>query len=319
MLSRRHTGAAGVLRGDADFAGAGGKPVTVVFVPPDPEAVGNAAQTLEGELESRSQLALDVITVNTMGEALGALCDYSDGDRFAAAWLSGPAAIVALERECGDVALQGVRGGNVALAGQVIGPAGSLRGAQGRTFCRLGVSDFYSWVLPTLTLQANGVEPTDLGDVVDYPSYELLLPDLTNGTCEISGIPAGLLETDDYSEYASQIPAFFTTTPMPYGVLVYPPELLLADREALTEAFVDAVGTGTGALVSEAADESAPTTPSEPTTDFVTLNENQLTTNQAALLALLGAEGVQPITERDLAPVREFMQNTGLLEALAQE
>jgi len=297
--------------------GRSANPLQILFVPPDAESIGNAAPTLEGELEARSGLALTVGTVGSPGEALNALCDYNDGDRFVAAWLDGPTTVLALERGCGDVALQGVRGGSTGLAGVVLGRGGGLGSVPGRTFCRLELTDFYSWVLPNLALEANNIDPTDIGDVFDYPSYDLLLPDMVNGTCQTTGAPAGLLQSEEYAEFANQIPVAYTSPPMPYGVLVYPPELLLADREALTEAFIEAVGDGVAVQTTEEADEAA-AVPTLPNDELIALDESLLTSNQTALLNLLGAEGVRPVNEGELVRVQDFMQSTGLVEVLAQ-
>lgn len=281
-------------------------PLRLMFVPPNPEAVGNAAATLQAELSSRAGLSLEVVTADSYGDALDALCDYNDDNRFVAAWLSGPSAVMALARDCGDVALIGVSGGQTGLAGEIVGrPGTGLASLRSRVFCRVETGDFYSWTLPNLALEAEGIDPLDIGEVDNYPAYEFIFQALVDGACTATGIPAGLLDTAEYEPFADQLTAAYTTPPMPYGVLIYPPELLLDDREALTEAFL--------AVAGYAPPEDAE---AEPTgtqgAGLVAIDPAQLTSVQGALLTLLGAENVTPATPADLAEVRAFMEATGL-------
>lgn len=284
-------------------------PLQVVFVPPNPEAIDQSATILRNELRSRSGLAVEVVTVPSYGEALAMLCDYNDDDRFVAPWLSGPAAVMAVARGCGDVAMQATRAGSPTLAGEIVSRTGvSLNGLPGQTFCRLSVGDFYSWVLPSLAMQARNIDPTRLSDVEEnYADYNAMFEAVIDGNCVATGIPAGLLDDEAYEEYRPSLRVGFTTMPMPYGVLVYPPELLLADREALTQAFLAVAGDS--AAVTE---EAAPNANATPSAERAQLDPNELTTNQLALVALLDADGVIPASFADLAEVQAFMSETGI-------
>ncbi|MEL6272117.1 MAG: hypothetical protein AAFR22_20100, partial [Chloroflexota bacterium] len=199
------------------------------------------------------------------------------------------------------------RDGRTRLGGQVISSSGvGLRGLSGRTFCRLDRGDFYSWILPSLALDAEGGNPTSVSRVEDRVDYDLLLTDISEGACGATGVPEGFLQLETFSEYRNRITVTDTMTPMPYGVLLYPPELLLEDRAALTEAFMEI----TGSDAESAEDEGTNTTPD---TDLVEIDTGALTTPQLALLTLMGAEGVQPATEEDLADVFEFMDGTDIV------
>lgn len=287
-------------------------PLRLVFVPPDPEAeqLDAAAQALQNELSTRSGLAIEVVLADSHGEALTLLCDYNDEDRYAAPWLSGPTAVIALRRGCGEVALQALRGGSTGLSGEIVGlPNSGVSVIEGRTFCRLDVGDFYSWVLPTLALQTRGITTTELGAVDDYPSYEFMFQAITEGDCIATGAPAGLLQTEEFADVVDELGVSYITPPMPYGVLLYPPELLLADRAALSEAYLEIAMPADAA----AATEEAPANPNAtPVAGIVALDESSLTPMQQAMLLLLGAEGVTEATPDALTEVRTFMDDTGL-------
>ncbi len=283
-------------------------PLRIMFQPPtyDTENSTGATQQqavtlLTQELSSRSGLAIEVVIADTQAEMLAALCEFNGGT---APWLSGPSAVLALERACGDVALVGVRDGRTRLAGEIVSASGvRLNSLNGRVFCRLGVGDFHTWILPSIAMESRGIDPLSIGEVDEYTTYELLFETVANGACAATGGPAGFLDT----EYAGDVPPALIVTDtidgMPYGVLFYPPEMLLGDRVALTDAFIEIAG-------AEAADTGDGPIQLEPV--LVEVDGDQLTSPQQALLALMGADSVTSATVEDLADVIDFMANVGI-------
>lgn len=290
-------------------------PLQILFVPPDPAAIEGMPVTLGDALSQASGLAIQVITVPDTAQALSQLCDYQDEDRFAAAWLNGPAAVAASERGCGDIALQAVRSGRQALAGQVIARAGigSLNNVQGRSFCRLDVGDFYSWVLPVLAFEASGLDLLRIQTVKsNYLDYEQLVDRVGDGECDAAGVPAGQVTPEEAA--AQGISVIYESPPMPYSLLVYPPELLLGDRVALTEAFLEVAGYDPALEADPDATEEAAAESDEPTPTFepvlTTVDESQLSSERLALLRLLGADAVEIPTPELLLGLREFVADT---------
>ncbi|MEM6529729.1 MAG: PhnD/SsuA/transferrin family substrate-binding protein [Chloroflexota bacterium] len=266
--------------------------------------IEQAISALDAELEATSGLAIEILAVASDAEALNLLCDYNDEDRFAAPWLGGPSAVLAIQRGCGEAVFEGVRAGRTRLGGQIISASGvGLRGLSGRTYCRLGRGDFYSWILPSLALDADGINPTSVTDVDDVEQYPLLLDAVSAGDCAATGVPEGFLQLDTFEAYRNRITVTSTLSPMPYGVLIYPPELLLDDSAALTDAFLEIAG------VEIPEDDTG----AAPDTDLVEVDTDALTTPQLALLTLMGAEGVQLTDEESLADVFEFMDATEIV------
>ena len=286
-------------------------PLRIMFQPPsfDPEnstdALRQQAVTLlSQELSSRSGLAIEVVIAESQAELLTALCDYNDGDRFAAPWLSGPSAVLAIKRGCGDVAMVGVRDGRTRLEGEIVSASGvRLNNLSGRVFCRLEVGDFHTWILPSVAMESRGIDPLSIGEVDEYTSYDLLFKTIADGACAATGVPAGFLDTDYGEDVPPSVIVTDTIDGMPYGVLFYPPELLLGDRVRLTDAFMEIAG-------AEAADTGDGQIELEPV--LVEIDADLLTSPQQALLALMGADGVTPATEADLADVVEFMAAVGI-------
>ena len=115
---------------------------------------------LAEQLQAESGLSVTVSAVEDYARARTMLCDYNDDDRFVAAWLDGPAMALAVAQGCGEVILQSTRSGKPWVATEVmVKGGGALSSVQGEVFCRRDVSDSYSWLVPSLALQANDLQP----------------------------------------------------------------------------------------------------------------------------------------------------------------
>jgi hypothetical protein len=69
-----------------------------------------------------------------------------------------------------------------------------LSAIEGRTFCRLGSDDFYSWLLPLLVLKTEGIDLlTETEAVVDYEDIPALITAVSEGECDAAGIPEDAL------------------------------------------------------------------------------------------------------------------------------
>jgi hypothetical protein len=125
---------------------------------------------------------------------------------------------------------QALRVGNPGLI--VVDPSFGTSGlgvVSGRTFCRLDVSDFYSWLLPSIVLEGNGIT---LGEVSDYPSNMALIEAVEAGDCAAAGI-----SEDAYDALAGEpdVGIANTSVAFPYGVLLYPVDVAPAERQNFNE------------------------------------------------------------------------------------
>ncbi len=150
---------------------------------------------------------------------------------------------------------------------------------QGRIFCRLGFDDFETWLLPSLVMIANDLNPrSDLGEVVDYATVDLLVSAVAEGRCDAAGLTRNMFDALA-PELAEGVRVAANSERIPYAILMYPLEVQLGVRLSLNEVFVE--------LASDA-DEGM------------------------ALRWLLGQQAVIPILEGDLAAFAAYMQVTGL-------
>jgi hypothetical protein len=231
-------------------------PLRMMVVTGDSVAVRERAQdgalTLETALREQSAsyvergfiaepLSIRIDIVETNAAALEALCAASTEDTRAVAWLDGlgfasaeacasPALLV--ERGSGRSAATGER---FALITRRALSLGSAAASAGRSICRLGFDDRATWVISSLIVRANGVDPlTQLGDVVEVEDNDALYTALINEDCDLAGIRVTDFDALDDSIAEDLVLIEGSETPeLPYNVLFYPPDVPLGTQIAL--------------------------------------------------------------------------------------
>ncbi len=216
-------------------------PLRMVILPYEPEE----ASALETEFETMVQeevgAFIDVVLVEHYSEVLAALCD-SGGGMVSVAWLGGISYAAAAAQNCGSPMLQVRRSEREDIAtgvgGQLIMSSSlgttDIAALRGRTFCRLGYDDFYSWLLPSLIMETHGINPLAfLEEVVDYDNIETMLSAVAVGEeCAAAGVSVSDLDAflgEDESRREG-VRVVETTAAFPYGVLMVPLEVPLSIR-----------------------------------------------------------------------------------------
>lgn len=97
--------------------------------------------------------------------------------------------ILASEKGCAEAALVSVRFGSPVYNGQIFvrNDSGitSVADLAGKTFCRPDPLSTSGWIIPSIALQAAGINPdTDLGQVVDAGSHDASVAGVYNGDCD---------------------------------------------------------------------------------------------------------------------------------------
>jgi ABC-type phosphate/phosphonate transport system substrate-binding protein len=217
--------------------------------------IESAMSDLEQALLDETQLTVVVDVVDSDAEALTALC-ASPGGTVTAAWLSGLAYAAAFEQDCGAAALQVQRGerssGTTGEESRIIVRSAldvsGIGDLVDHNFCRLGYSDFYSWLVPSIMLTAGGVSPASLSEVIDYDDPAAMLDDMAAGDCDAAGIAASQFESLASAQARARVRTLQESVMIPFLVLVIPAQLPLAQQEQLTNALV-AIANGSRASV----------------------------------------------------------------------
>jgi ABC-type phosphate/phosphonate transport system substrate-binding protein len=201
-------------------------------------------EAFQDALAMDSDLVVEVTVVDRHAEALAALCDSSPTN-VTVAWLDGITYQAALAQNCGHAVMQVERGTRPAVtgdAGQIVSARGTgisqIGSLPGRTFCRLGLDDYYSWLVPSLAMRANGIDPgSDLEAVLDFGTQREMIAAVTEGECDAAGI-----SDEDYNDLSGtirdELNLIETTPPFPFAVLVYPLSLPLGERIRLDNALL---------------------------------------------------------------------------------
>ncbi len=300
-----------------------GNPLEIIYVPPVPDApeVTTATQTLTSLLSGRSGLNVTINPVSTQAEALAALCDTTDGDRFPAVWLNGLSAVLAEAQDCGERVLTATFNGEIGFAGELVAAsAGSINSLVGRSLCQYeatGFDAFYNHTLPTLALQAASLDPTRMETIEKVPR-EFAVQSLQDGTCFALGVPAGAVADEE------NLTSVYTSPVIPIGTLFVPPEMLLADEQALIQAYLEIGGWEESSAAPESADgpTATPTPAATPLPDgeetaepqpfyLEGVNPLRLSNEGVTLTWLVGGHEVRPAAPEDLDEMREFMTQAG--------
>ena len=97
--------------------------------------------------------------------------------------------VLAHGRACADVAMVSERFGTTYYTGQIITRNDSgittIADLAGKTFCRPDPLSTSGWIIPSITMQANGLNPeTDLAEIVDAGGHDSVVTAVVNGDCD---------------------------------------------------------------------------------------------------------------------------------------
>jgi ABC-type phosphate/phosphonate transport system substrate-binding protein len=238
-----------------------------------------AGDPLVRALAASAGLNVVVEYVATQADAVREVCAAADGQQ-TAALVDGLG--FAASMDCALPLLQVERDDALVIPVQLIANDGAGITVTSQmafnVFCRLGVTDTVSWVLPQLMLRAAGLDADDLRSIVDVTDVESLIAAVNDGECE-----AAAVTSDDLSAAAAaerrNVDAVGDPLDFPAGLIVVERSMPLGIREALAQALRDVTAGDTGADVLDA----------------------------------LHADGLVSVDEEGLARWNAFLQEAGLL------
>ncbi len=197
---------------EAGSVGTEDNPIVWAFVPSsDSQTVLSGASQLTDLVETQTGVYIKPVVATDYSGVVEAMC----GGEAQMAALNTFSYILAHSRNCADVALVSLRFGSAYYSGQIITRADSgiktLADLKGKTFCRPDPLSTSGWVVPSITLRANGINPdTDLR-IVDAGGHPQVVTAVINGDCD-AGATFVDARTDDQKDQTvviaetSQIP-----------------------------------------------------------------------------------------------------------------
>ncbi|MGC9521748.1 MAG: phosphate/phosphite/phosphonate ABC transporter substrate-binding protein [Anaerolineae bacterium] len=219
-------------------------PIIWVFVPSgDTGEVTTGAEELAALLEAETGLFFDISIATEYAGAIEAMC--ADPPEAHMGSLATFSYVLANER-CGvEAALVAVRFGSPVYNGQLIARAdsgiSSVADLEGKTFCRADPLSTSSWIIPQLTLRAQGIEPEqDLAEVVDAGSHDAVVAAVYNGDCDAGATYVDARSTleDEHPDVMEEVIVFEVTADIPNDGVQFVPTLDDDLKTQITEALL---------------------------------------------------------------------------------
>ena len=148
--------------------------------------------------------------------------------------------MLASERGAAEAELVALRRGSASYNGQIFvrtdSGITSIAGLAGKTFCGVDPLSTSGWIIPSITLAANGVNPdTDLAGVVFAGSHDAAVSAVYNGECDAgsSFVDARANLTEDYPDIMEVITVIDVSVDIPNDGVQYHPTISREIRDQI--------------------------------------------------------------------------------------
>ncbi len=154
--------------------------------------------------------------------------------------------IVASARDCAEIELVSVRFGAATYGGEVIVRADSgitsVADLAGTTFCRPDPFSTSGWIVPSLTMQAEGINPdTDLAEIVDAGGHPGVVRAVYDGDCDAGAVyvdARGTIE-EESPDVNEVVVIILESPPIPNDGLSFATSVPAEIRDAVAAAMVE--------------------------------------------------------------------------------
>lgn len=305
-------------------------PIQIVIVPADLEQASEREEELEDLIASVTDVAIDVIIVETQAEASNLVCASSSGTQ-SAAWVDGMTYAAINLGGCGVASFRAVTPDGTGRTGVVLVNSEyedtGVEGAAQETFCRLSVNDLFSWTIPMIVFNGEGIAIQDISDVNEVEDNDTLIEDVYDGSCAATGMPEEVweaylaadeearatetAETDNEGEDEEELdpdslPANVivveTTPEIPYNVFAFP---LSTSLDVISQLEMALITLDVAAGRSDIEIEAEATEEADTANDTLDVD--------AELLDIFFGEGAfEPVSNEDFEDFLEFVESSGI-------
>jgi ABC-type phosphate/phosphonate transport system substrate-binding protein len=207
-------------------------PLVLLFVTDKPTSLEQDAQTLAESVAQETELVVEARLTDNYAESRRALCE----GRAHLAPLDALGYLAVSQAGCGSLLYIAEIDGQRSARGQMMTVAGkpvfSVVGFKGFRFCRPSRISVSGWIVPSLKLRANGLNPlTDLLSVVDMVTDKDVVRALLDGRCDVG---ASALGAEQGLPNANRIKVIEELPPIPNVTLALSLQLDADTRALLT-------------------------------------------------------------------------------------
>ncbi len=161
--------------------------------------------------------------------------------------------VLAADRKVAEAALVSVRGGRPTYNGQIIAGAAtgvrSIADLRGKTFARVDPLSTSGWIIPMLTMRANGIDPDrDLAQIVDAGSHDSVAAAVYNGQVDAGAtyVDARTRIEKDHPDVMEKVIVVAVTADIPNDGVQFSPSVPKEMREKIVQALLDLAQTEEG-------------------------------------------------------------------------
>jgi phosphonate transport system substrate-binding protein len=216
-------------------------PLILMLIPSE-----NAEETLAGGeklaelISEESGLVVQAEVSTDYAAAIEAICS---GEAHMVA-LNTFGYILASERECATVGVVSVRFGSTFYAGQIITLADSgiedYEDLKGKVFCRPDPLSTSGWIIPSIAMRANGIDPDEDIEVVDAGGHDGVVTSVYNGECDAGATfeDARSQVEEEYPDVMDKVVVIAVSAPIPNDTLSFSNEVPEEMQELLVESLL---------------------------------------------------------------------------------
>ena len=227
-------------------------PIIWSFVPSgEMERVASGAQAVADLLQDKTGYYFKTNVATEYAGVIEALS--SDPPEAHMASLATFAYVLAAERGAAEAALVSVRYGTPTYNGQLIAGIDSgvskVSDLKGKTFARPDPLSTSGWIIPMLTMRAEGIVPErDLAQIVDAGSHDSVVAAVYNGEVDAGAtyVDARTRLEGDYPDVMEKVVVLAVTTDIPNDGVQFHPSITGEMRDKIVQALLDIVATEEG-------------------------------------------------------------------------
>jgi phosphonate transport system substrate-binding protein len=238
--------------GEAALGESEENPIVWSFVPSgETEQVATGAQEVADLLNDETGLYFETNVATEYAGVIEAMC--SDPPEAHMGSLATFAYVLANERCDVEAELVAVRFGSPTYNGQLITQADSgiegIEDLEGKTFCRPDPLSTSGWIIPSLSMRAEGINPEqDLAEIVDAGSHDAVVAAVYNGDCDAGATyvdARGTLE-EEQPDVMEKVVVFHVTADIPNDGVQFIPDMDEELKSQIVEGLLTISGTEEG-------------------------------------------------------------------------
>jgi ABC-type phosphate/phosphonate transport system substrate-binding protein len=164
-------------------------------------------------------------------------------------WLADGVTITDERAQIVDYSIPYVTIGQVLLVRSEPSDINTIADLAGKTFCRPDPTSTSGWIIPSITMRAEGIDPeTDLAEIIDAGGHDAVVISVYNGDCDAGAtfVDARSNVEEDFPDVMDKIKVIKESVPIPNDTISFQPSVPADVRDQIVGVFQDLASTEAG-------------------------------------------------------------------------